>query len=283
MLTLAEARAFKERADKAEAKSDHENDPADGIQGIYTYKTVGEDKLELHVDTPKGHTSGAKAPAIVFFHGGGFKSGSVLQFKEQAAYLAGRGMVAFRVRYRLTREKGVEVKDCVEDAISALRWVRANAKKLGVDPDRIASSGGSAGGYLAASTLLVEFVNAKTDPSGVSAKPNALVLFNPAFGHPGSEGGFDNRDPQDTSDLKRYVKPNQPPMIQYFGTEDAFLPGAKVFMEAYKKAGNRCEMVTYEGEGHSFFNKDKYRALTLAQTDKFLVGLGWLEKPAGAP
>lgn len=252
---------------------------AGGIGGSYIYKTIGKDNLDLHVDAPKGHNADAKVPAIVLFHGGGFKAGSVNQFLQQANRLAARGMVAIRVRYRLTSSSGVQIIDCVEDAISAMRWVRANSGKLGIDPDRIAAGGGSAGGYLAAASLLMDHVNAKTDPAGVSAKPNALVLFNPAFGNRVREAGVDPRDPDGKGNLLQYVKPDQPPMIQFFGTEDPLLPRAREFMDVCKKAGNRCELVTYEGVGHSFFNKDKYLGLTLAEADKFLVGLGWLSKP----
>jgi acetyl esterase/lipase len=276
VLTLEEAKAYKNRKqadDPAEGK-EHGN----GIRSSHVYKTVGNDKLELFVDAPKGHTRDAKVPAIVFFHGGGFRSGSVDQFERQAEYLAGRGMVTIRVRYRLTKEPGVEVTDCIEDAISAMRWVRANAGKLGIDPERIAAGGGSAGGYLSAATLLIEHINAKTDPEGVSAKPNALVLYNPGFGRPGNEGAVNPEDPEGKGDLKRYVKSGLPPMIQFFGTEDPFLPIARPFIDAYTKAGNRCDLVTYEGEGHSFFNKDKYLGPTISETDKFLTGIGWLGK-----
>ena len=266
----------------AESKPGLKDDSADGIHSSYIYKTVGKNKLALFVDTPKGHTPDAKVPAIVLFHGGGFKSGSEKQFERQADYLAGRGMVAINVRYRLISQKGVKITDCVEDAISAMRWVRANANKLGVDPDRIAAGGGSAGGYLSVATLLIDHINAKTDPAGVSAKPNAMVLFNPGVGRPNMGEGSDVRDPDGKGELVQYVKPNQPPCINFFGTEDPFLAVARKFQEAYIKAGNRCEITTYEGEGHSFFNKDKYYELTIAETDKFLVGIGWLEKKAGA-
>lgn len=273
VLTMEEAKAFRQRSltDAPEKKVGK----AGSISHVY--KTVGNQKLELFVDAPDGHKPDAKAPAIVFFHGGGFKSGSEKQFERQAGYLAERGMVAIRVRYRLTSQTGVEIEDCVEDAISSMRWVRANATKLGVDPDRIAAGGGSAGGYLSVATLLIEHINAKTDPAGVSAKPNALVLFNPGFGAPNKKAGADPRDPEGKGELKQYVKPSLPPMIHFFGTEDPFLPGAREFIEVYKKAGNRCELVTYEGEGHSFFNKEKYYALTIAEADEFLTGLGWLE------
>jgi acetyl esterase/lipase len=275
VLTLQEAKAFKRKKQVDEPKQQDHRDVEGGRS--YIYKRVGEQQLPLYVFTPPGHADGAKVPAIVFFHGGGFKTGSASQFTRQCQYLAARGMVAITVRYRLTSEKGVEVTDCVEDAISAMRWVRANADKLGVDPNRIASGGGSAGGFLAVATLLVNFISADTDPPGVSAQPNTLVLFNPGFGRPENDGKPDPRDPEGKYDFKKYVKPNQPPMIHFFGTEDLFLPVAREFIEAYKKTGNRCELITYEGEGHSFFNKDKYYELTIAETDKFLTGLGWLE------
>lgn len=244
----------------------------------HAYKTVGKEELSLFVYSPKGHPPGAKVPAIVFFHGGGFKNGSPTQFSRQAEYLAARGMVAVSASYRLLKQPSQGLDICIEDARSAMRWVRANAGKLGVDPDRIAAGGGSAGGYLAVATLLGDFTEAQTDPAGVSAKPNALVLFNPALGSLRPGGSIDPRDAEGKYELGKHVKAGQPPCIQFFGTEDTFLAGARPFMEAYRKAGNRCELITYEGEGHSFFNKDKYYQLTIAEADQFLVGLGWLEK-----
>lgn len=254
------------------------------VRSSYSYKTVGNEKLELFVDTPRGRKKDAKAPAIVFFHGGGFKTGSVNQFRSHSKYLTDRGMVGIRVRYRLTRDKGLEVMDCVEDAISAMRWVRANAGKLGVDPDRIAASGGSAGGYLSAATLMIDFINAKTDPADVSAKPNAMVLFNPGFGNR-KQDVADPRDPDGKGNLLHYVKTGQAPTIIFHGKEDKTVPFASVeeFTAAMKKAENRCELVAYEGVGHSFFNQEKYYKLTIAEADKFLTDLGWLEKKAEQP
>jgi len=275
-LTLfAHAQTSKDTPDKKDVGGD-------GIRNSYIYKTAGNYKLELFVDTPKGHKADAKVPVIVFFHGGGFKSGSEKAFERQAAYLAQRGMVAVRVRYRLISQKGVAVTDCVEDAISAMRWVRANAGKLGVDPDRIAASGGSAGGYLSAATLLIDHIYAKSDPEGVSAKPNAMVLFNPGFGNREEDAGADT---DGKGNLLNYVKPGAPPTIIFHGKADTTVPFATVeaFTAVMKKAGNRCELVGYEGEGHSFFNRDKYYELTLAETDAFLTGLGWLEKRTENP
>lgn len=263
---------------KPEASASDGDDPS---ATKHIYKTVGGKSLALYVWHPEGHKVDAKVPGIVLFHGGGFKNGNYAQFSGQAKYFASRGMVALSVTYRLISEPGVKIEDCVEDAKSAMRWVRANAAKLGIDPERLVAGGGSAGGYLAAATLLQDGINAKTDPEGVSAKPNAMVLFNPAFGSGrGENGGPDPRDPEGKGDLRKYVKAGQPPCINFYGTEDTLLPDAKRFQEVYQKAGNRCEIITYPGETHSFFNKPKYLPLTLAEADKFLVSIGWLKKKA---
>ncbi len=285
VVSQKESQAFRKNAEsqKVDAAGGNE-DNDDKTATKHIYKTVGRESLALYVWKPQSQKADAKFPAIVFFHGGGFRKGDYTQFREQSRHLASRGMVAVSVNYRLITERGVKVEDCVEDAKSAMRWVRSNAAKLGVDPDRIASGGGSAGGYLAVATLMVDDINAKTDPPNVSAKPNAMVLFNPGYGGRGvEEGKVDPRDPEGKGDLAKYVKPNQPPSINFFGTADPLLPAAVRFKEAYLKASNRCEMVTYEGEGHSFFNKKPYNTKTLDEADKFLVGLGWLEKNSAAP
>ena len=95
--------------------------------------------------------------------------------------LADRGMVAITVEYRLGVGKGIFIEDCIKDAKSAMRWVRTNAKKFGIDPDRIASGGGSAGGHLAACVTTIDKFNSEGDNLSISPVPNAMLLFNPAL------------------------------------------------------------------------------------------------------
>ena len=147
----------------------------------FTYKKTKQADLEIVVHYPPGWKETDKRPAIVFFFGGGWTSGSVKQFETQAAHLAGRGMVAARADYRIKSKHGVTPKECVEDAKSAVRWIRQNAAKLGVDPDRIVAAGGSAGGHIAACTALAPGLEAEGEDTAVSSKPNALVLFNPVL------------------------------------------------------------------------------------------------------
>ena len=144
------------------------------------YKTVGDAKLRLYVFEPEGHKPGDSRPAIVFFFGGGWRSGSPAQFYEHCKYLASRGMVAMTADYRVSSRHGVKALACVADAKSAIRWVRANAKRLGVDPDRIVAGGGSAGGHTAACTGVVPGLDEPGEDSSISSVPNAMALFNPA-------------------------------------------------------------------------------------------------------
>lgn len=250
----------------------------------HNYKTVGDTSLWLYAYHPKNHSTDAQAPAIVFFFGGGWKNGSPAQFAHQCRHFAHRGMVAITVEYRVSSRHDVKVEDCIEDAKSAMRWVRGNAKKIGIDPDRIASGGGSAGGHLAACVSLIDDFNAKSDDQQISPIPNAMVLFNPFMGMAGVGDLTDSsrtRGPLRKIFPLTYATKQQPPCVMFFGTADRLLSGAESFRKESVEAGNDCEIVTWEGQGHGFFNHGKgdgkYYDLTLAEADKFLTGLGWLK------
>ena len=261
------------------------------------YKTVQGAKLHLHVFEPEGHEASASRPAIVFFFGGGWVGGSPGQFYPQCTYLASRGMVAFSAEYRVKDRHGVTPFECVTDGKSAIRWVRANAAKLGVDPARIAAGGGSAGGHVAACTGVIDGLEEKGEDASVSSRPNALVLFNPALvldfeewkkrGVPDERLAqirqrFGGRDPRGVSPC-HHVKAGAPPTIVLHGEADTTVPfaTAKLFADAAKKLGNRCELVGYKGQAHGFFNFGRGEAFwqTLREVDKFLVSLKYLEGP----
>ncbi|NBV55811.1 MAG: alpha/beta hydrolase, partial [Verrucomicrobia bacterium] len=229
-------------------------------------------------------------PAIVFFFGGGWTSGTPAQFEPQSRHLAARGMVAVVADYRVKSRQDAKPADCVADAKACVRWVRANAARLGIDPGRIAVGGGSAGGHLAAATATLPGLDTATDDKSVSCRPDALVLFNPGTvmaPFPGLDlkgfgAGLDKArfgcEPTEISPLHHVAK-GAPPTIVFHGKADTTVPYATVekFAAVMKAAGNRCELVGYEGEKHGFFNQSKY-AETLAATDDFLVSLGYLPK-----
>ncbi len=254
-----------------------------------TYRKLGETSLKLWIFQPAAKSE-KPLPCVVFFFGGGWSSGTPAQFEPQSRHLASRGMIAIVADYRVKGRQNALPADCVSDAKACVRWVRANASRLGIDPTRIAVGGGSAGGHLAAAVATVPGLDTATDDKSVSCLPNALLLFNPGTvmaPFPGLElkgfgAGLDKArfgcEPTEISPL-HHVKKGLPPTIIFHGKADTTIPYATVekFTEAMKAAGNRCELVGYEGQTHGFFNKARYQE-TLDATDAFLVSLGYLPK-----
>ena len=108
------------------------------------YRSTEQIDLSAWIYVPGGHCADTGCPAIVFFFGGGWNGGSPGQFRSQAEHLAERGMVAIVVDYRVKSRQGTLANIAVSDAKAAIRWVRVNAGRLGIDPQRIAAGGGSA-------------------------------------------------------------------------------------------------------------------------------------------
>ena len=262
----------------------------------HVYKTVGDRELTLYVTKPKDWKADDQRPAIVFFHGGGWVGGAPGQFTEHSKYLASRGMVAVQVEYRLLdRQSDTPPITCIQDAKSAMRWVRSRAKELGIDPNRIASGGGSAGGHLAAFVGTAEGFDDAQDDVNVSAKSNAMVLFNPVYDN-GPKGYGNYRVGKDYKKFSPIdnISSDDPPAVVFLGSEDKLIPvsTAERFDELMKEAGKESKTYVYEGQGHGFFNHGKdgnrWYYETLTATDKFLASLGWitgpptLEKPKSA-
>lgn len=250
----------------------------------FTYKRTPQGELRLLVHYPPDWNAEAKRPAVVFFFGGGWKSGTAAQFLTQATYLATRGMVAVRADYRVASRQQTTPEFAVEDAKSAVRWVRSKAADLGVDPQRIVASGGSAGGHLAACTGMTDAFEAKNEDPKVSSRPNAMVLFNPALDLAALEVA--QKWPEDKGDGKaivpqidpaRFIKSGVVPTVIFFGTADKMLDHARAFTDKSKALGNRCEVFTAAEQPHGFFNRAPWLEVTLRQTDVFLTSLGYLK------
>lgn len=254
----------------------------------YLYRSVDGADLGLYVFEPEGHVASAKAPAVVFFFGGGWRNGSPQQFYEQAKYLASRGMVAIAADYRVESRQGVKAYQCVEDAKAAIRWVRGHAADMGIDPNRIAAGGGSAGGHLAAA---VATLPGHDDPNGdksVSVVPNALVLFNPVTitAPVDGQGAFGSQErigaPPESFSPYHHIPMNPPPAIIFHGEADTTVPykSAEAFCEKLNRQGGQCELVAYPGKAHGFFNygRDGNGPYidTVRRMDRFFVALGWL-------
>jgi acetyl esterase/lipase len=259
-----------------------------------TYKTIGDTKLNLFIYEPAGLNPGEQRPAIVLFFGGGWTNGSPRQFLQQCKYFASRGMVAIAADYRVASRHQVKAVDCVRDAKSAIRYLRAHAKELHVDPERIAAGGGSAGGHLAAAIGTIDGLDEDSEAKAISSCPNALLLYNPALVLATIEGvevdasrlsGLKDRLGIEPNELSPYhhVAAGDPPTVIFHGTADKTVPHATAaaFERAMKAAGNACTLHSYEGEGHGFFNYGRGDGTkfveVLTASDRFLAGLGYLK------
>ncbi len=107
------------------------------------YGRTPEQELKLDIYRPK---VGDKLPTCVLVHGGGWTGGNKEKFRPLAIALAEKGYVVANIEYRLA--PAAKYPAGVQDCSLAVRWVRANAQRLGADPARIGAWGGSAGGHL---------------------------------------------------------------------------------------------------------------------------------------
>jgi acetyl esterase/lipase len=247
------------------------------------YKTVNDTPLSLFIFQPLQRAKDEMRPAIVFFFGGGWKGGTVNQFVPHCEYFAARGMVAVVVDYRVKSRHGVTPFECVADAKSAIRWVRAHGDGYGIDKNRIVAAGGSAGGHLAASTAILKGLDEANEDLKISSRPDALVLFNPALDMLELRKHFDADDKRakEISPMQ-HIGQGAPPTIIFHGTADTTVPFSQAtrFCEAMTQQGGRCEVVPYEGRPHGFFNYGKgdgsdYRT-SIEKAEEFLIALGYL-------
>lgn len=243
------------------------------------YKKIDKISLKLHIYKPEDFNHNKIYKCIIFFHGGGWKTGSYKAFERQCSYLASRGMIAISADYRIKNSHNSTPFDALEDAKSAIRFVRKYAKQLNINPEMIASGGGSAGGHLAAVCGNIEGLEGAKEDLSVSSKPNALVLFNPVYDNSKNGYGYENFK-------ERYIEISPlhnitfgaPPTIVFFGTNDKTTPlkSTKDYESKMKAVNSRFDLFLYEGQEHSFFNKGLYFYETLYQTDVFLASLGYL-------
>jgi acetyl esterase len=241
------------------------------------YKKTPQGDLKIYVHFPPGWTARDRRPAIVFFFGGGWTSGTMAQFEPQAKYLAQRGLVAARADYRVRSRHGTTPDKCVEDAKSAVRWVRAHAAELGIDPQRIVAAGGSAGGHIAACTAIVPGFEAEGEDLAISSRPNLLVLFNPVLNTVALGDKYGMRE------IGRQISPNHfltkdvPPAIVFFGTEDQLNAGGKEFIAKAKDLGLAAQMYMAPNQRHGFFNRSPWQERTTFLMDEFLAAHGYLK------
>jgi acetyl esterase/lipase len=248
----------------------------------FVYKTTKQADLEIVIHYPPGWKVTDRRPAIVFYFGGGWNAGKLSQFEPQAKVLAERGLVAAQADYRVKSRHGVTPESCVEDAKSAVRWLRQNASRLGIDPQRIVASGGSAGGHIAACAALSDGHEPAGEDLQISSRPNAMILFNPVLRLDRSSMLLSRVGNDEV--LAKQISPTlhlskeTPPTLIFFGTADPLHPQGEEFVHEAQRVGCRAELVTAEGQKHGYFNHSPWTEQTLERAEEFLVSLGYLSK-----
>ncbi len=240
--------------------------PGVEVRNDIVYGKGGDQDLLLDLATPKGLTH--PTPAIVWIHGGAWRGGHKGEFEKLIADSARRGYVAVSINYRLVPQHIFPAQ--VEDSKCAVRWLRANAEKLHVDPNRIGVVGASAGAHLAMMLGAMDSADGLEGSGGspeMSSRVQAVVSY---AGPTNLESQFPDASKKLVADFVggpppasaatahaaspiTYVRAKDPPMLLIQGTKDPLVPHdqAVQMVEALTKAGvpGRVELLIGEGHG----------------------------------
>ncbi|MEY3481534.1 MAG: hypothetical protein RIQ71_2309, partial [Verrucomicrobiota bacterium] len=258
----------------------------------FVYRHAGTNELRLHVVKPAQWKASDKNPCLVMFFGGGWASGTPEKSVGWAKWAAKMGMVGVAPDYRTRKRMGGTPEDCVSDARAAVRWVQEHAAELGIDPAKIAVMGASAGAHIAAWTAIPKKGPGADDPGSPDPLPVALILLNPVSdtkdgGYGGTKRFGGSAERALACSVPDQMPDKMPPVLIFHGTKDETVPYANstALMEKLKANGNRCELVTFEGLGHSYYSS-KFGAAgasaklkTEEEAAKFLVSLGLVPSP----
>ncbi len=225
-------------------------------------------------------------PAVVCIHGGGWRAGNRKQLSKLTQVLAKKGFVAATISYRLSNVAKFPAQ--IEDCKAAVRFLRANAKKYRIDPERIGCVGFSAGGHLVCllgAADKEEMLEGDGGNLDQSSRVQAVVSF---FGPtdfivkrwsqtvenvylvPFLGGKYEEaRETYKKASPLKYVSKDDPPFLFFHGDKDTLvgLHNSRDMSAALRKVGVRAELVIMEGSGHGWGGQKLQD--TLDQTVKF--------------
>jgi len=224
---------------------------------VMLYKKIGDIELNAHVFRPAGE--GAH-PCVIWFFNGGWGGFDAKKVYAHCEYLNSRGVAGIAAEVRVTGKHKTTPKEAILDGRSAIRWARAHAAELGVDPKRIAVGGSSAAGVLSACTALLDGLEGwddPADPKEFSGRPDAAILLCACLDSTKSKrvalfGGVEGAK---ESSPMHHIKAGAPPMQIIHTRDDESVPfsHAEEFAEKTRAAGNRCELALWDEGGHGFF------------------------------
>jgi acetyl esterase/lipase len=244
------------------------------VERDVTYLSAGrEEKADLYF--PTNAPTDAKLPAIVWIHGGGWNNGERDGRREIAvcSSLAQNGYVTMSISYKLAYGKYEVWPTNLWDCKTAVRWLRVNADRLGIDPKRIGVAGGSAGGHLAAMVALTTPADGldPAEPYGnVSCTVSCCVdMYGIADVGTFHEAKMLGKIFEEAPELYRiaspitYVRSNSPPFLILCGTADKVVnpDQSKLLAKTLQDAGASEQLVVIPGAPHSFDFEPKQRDL----------------------
>ena len=251
----------------------------EGVAWEPNVEYANPDGQHLQLDLARPKTGDGPFPAVVCIHGGGFRAGTRQGYDGLCLQLARRGYVAVTVTYRLAPK--YRFPAAVYDCKAAVRWLRANADKYHIDPDRIGVTGGSAGGHLAqflgVTANVPEFEGNDGNPNQSSRVACVVNFYGPSdftksYGKSVDAAEvlplFLGGNLQTAHHLHivasplYWVTPDAAPTLCVHGTEDKYVAHEQAvwIVDRLKAADVEAELLTLEGAGHGFHGKDEATA-----------------------
>jgi acetyl esterase/lipase len=219
--------------------------------------------MDLRCDIYRPPAGTEKRMATIHFHGGGFAGGNKESLSDRVQPLASRGYVAITAQYRLSGQAKWPAQ--AEDAKALIRWTRANASRLGIQPDRIAVVGYSAGGFIA---LFAAGTGDNPDfegvggNAGVSSRVAACVAYYAVTDvAPGADGrahallpAGSNAAAHRAASPTSYITSSFPPTLIFHGLEDVTVPpeSSQRLFQQLRAARVPAELHTFDGVPHVF-------------------------------
>lgn len=197
--------------------------------------TSGKDSFVPNLTTYVPNTENRNKPAVLVFGGGGYKCVTQYEAAPTAEYFSERGFAAFAVHYSCLP---ATFPQSLCEGLWAVRYLRRNAEKFGIDPENITALGFSAGGHLAAATGLlwnIPQVKEYLGENTADCRPDKLVLCYPVLSNEGAfhresflnllgQAGVNDPKLMKLTSLERHVTKETPPTFLWHGSADSFVP-----------------------------------------------------------